>query len=481
MANKKGWKRIFNFSQDVTHPVTGEPLIDENIIKTGVNHKSISRYAYILHDKDVYTEGENKGKQKNPHWHVVIESKEAYAPERVANWFNLPLNFLKFPKGRGAFLDCIKYLTHEDDKQQQMGKHLYLDEEVHANFDFRCEIDSREKIISKYGRDLSLKEQWRYDVMYHGKTLSQCEAEDPMLFINEMDRLTKLRNAYLTKKEPPKTRINFYITGKGGVGKGLISRAIARSLYPDIEKDSDVFFEVGAKGAPFEGYDGQPVIIWNDRRAVDLLTELNGRGNVFNVFDTHPTRQRQNIKYGSTTLCNEVNIVNSVEGYLDFLNGLAGEYKDKSGEIHESEDKGQSFRRFPFIIPLHETDFDLLLNKGFVENTDNFLEYLEYNHIRGNMQMIAERCGANEKLARLLEKQTVLPITEKFNEVMALFSKETLDEESILAEFAENGKIASSHIPDRNEQETMPDKPVKTKPDKFINEDGSINYYALFD
>lgn len=480
MANKKGWKRIFNFSQDVTHPITGESLIDEIIIKTGLNHKSISRYAYILHDKDIYTEGENKGKPKNPHWHVVIEMKEAYAPERVANWFDLPLNFLKFPKGRGAFLDCVKYLTHEDDKQQKEGKHLYLDEEVHANFNFRCEIDSRAEIISKYGRDLSLKEQWRYDVLYCGKTLSQCELEDPMLFIDEMDRLTKLRTAYLTRKEPPKTRINFYISGKGGVGKGLISRAIARSLYPDIEKDSDVFFEVGAKGAPFEGYDGQPVIIWNDRRAVDLLTELNGRGNVFNVFDTHPTRQRQNIKYGSIALCNEVNIVNSVEGYLDFLNGLSGEYKDKSGEIHKSEDKGQSFRRFPFIIPLHETDFDLLLNKGFVENTDNFLEYLEYNHIRGNMQTIAERCGANEKLARLLETQTVLPITKKFNEVMSLFAKETSDEEAIIAEFAENGKMFTVHTPKLEEEVPVVEKNNKNQPDNFKNKDGSINYYAMF-
>lgn len=479
MANKKGWKRIFNFSQDVTHPVTGEPLIDEDIIKAGLNHKSISRYAYILHDKDIHTEGTDKGKLKNPHWHVVIEMKDAYDPERVANWFNLPLNFLKFPKGRGAFLDCVEYLTHEDDKQQKAGKHLYSDEEIHSNFNFRCEIGSRAEIIARYGRDLSLRERWRYDVLYHGKTLSQCETEDPVLFVDEIDKLTKLRSTYLTRKEPPKTRINFYVCGKGGVGKGLISRAIARSLYPDIEKDSDVFFEVGAKGAPFEGYDGQPVIIWNDRRAVDLLTELNGRGNVFNVFDTHPTKQRQNIKYSSISLCNEVNIVNSVEGYLDFLNGLAGEYKDKSGEVHKSEDKGQSFRRFPFIIPLHETDFDLLLNKGFVENTNNFLEYLKYNHIRGNMQRIAERCGANEKLARLLEAQTILPITEKFHEVMAQFSAEAIDEEAILAEFSDNGKMLPPVLPAK-EDLIEANQSLKSEPTNFYNKNGSINYFALF-
>ena len=478
MANKKGWKRIFNFAQDVKHPVTGEPLIDESIIKSGLSHKSISRYAYILHDKDIHTEGANKGKLKNPHWHVVIEMKDAYDPEKVANWFKLPLNFLKFPQGRGAFLDCVKYLTHEDDKQQQAGKHLYSDDEIHSNFNFRCEIDSRSEIISKYGRDLSLKERWRYDVLYHGKTLSQCEVEDPLLFIGELDKLTKLRCAYLTRKEPPRTRINFYICGKGGVGKGLISRAIARSLYPNIEKDSDIFFEVGAKGAPFEGYDGQPVLIWNDRRAVDLLTELNGRGNVFNVFDTHPTKQRQNVKFSSISLCNEVNIVNSVEGYLDFLNALAGEYRDKSGESHKSEDKGQSFRRFPFIVPLHESDFDLLLNRGFVENTDNYLEYIEYNHIRGNMQMIAERCKANEKLARLLEAQTILPITKKFHEVMAQFSNKEIDEETILKEFSNYGKMLPPVLPTEDLEEASTPSDIETP--KIMSKDGKTNFLDLF-
>lgn len=473
MAKKSGWKRIFNFSQEITHPTTGEHLIDENIIKSALSHKSITRYAYILHDKDRHTDGAKKGELKAPHYHVVIEMKNAYDPLKVASWFNLPVNFLKFPKGRGAFLDCVEYLTHEEEKQQKLNKHLYADEEVHSNFDFRKALDSRAKLVETYGRELSLKEQWRYDVLYNGKPLSQCEAEDPLLFLDEMDRLTKLRNAYLTRKEPPKIRINFYICGKGGVGKGLISRAIARSLYPDLEKDSDIFFEVGAKGSAFEGYDGQPVIIWNDRRAIDLLTELNGRGNVFNVFDTHPTKQRQNIKYGSVCLCNEVNIVNSVEDYLDFLNGLAGEYKDKSGDLHECEDKGQSFRRFPFIIPLHEKDFDLLLNRGFVENTDRFEDYIEYNHIRGNMQMIAERCKSNEELARCLEAQTILPITNKYHEVMAQFEEKLIDEEAILEEFSNNGKMISP-IPPKAEPK-KPTEPVNKKPIIVYLDDERIN------
>ena len=66
-------------------------------------------------------------------------------------------------------------------------------------------------------------------------------------------------------------------------------------MYPQYENDEDIFFIVGSNGSALEGYDGQPVIIWDDKRAIDLLNVLGDRGNVFNVFDVHPVRQRQNI------------------------------------------------------------------------------------------------------------------------------------------------------------------------------------------
>lgn len=419
--------RIFNIMQYVCHPESGEPLLNEEKIKDALAHRTIKRWAYILHDGDVYSaldEEHNpehiKGELKPPHWHIVIEMGSNQVEVGViARWLGIADNFVDVAKGHGAFLDCCEYLTHEDEKQQGLGKRLYPDEKVSANFDFRKELTERAERKAKYGRDLDEKERMCYDVLYNGKSLRECREADPITYMAIVERLTKLRMRYIETLPPPTTRINFYIAGDGGLGKGLMSRGIARSLFPQYTNDEEIFFEVGAKGAAFEGYDGQPVIIWNDRRAIDLLIELNGRGNVFNVFDTHPTRQRQNIKYGSVNLCNSVNIVNSVEGHMEFLNALAGEYKDRDGVLQKVEDKGQSYRRFPFIIPLHEEDYDLLLNKGFVENTSNFTEYLEYFHIRGNMAKIAALCGGNEQLARALEKQAVSFVIDKYQEIIS--------------------------------------------------------------
>ena len=68
------------------------------------------------------------------------------------------------------------------------------------------------------------------------------------------------------RAEIPKFRINYYIDGKGGIGKNVASKALAKSLYPELS-DDDLYFEVGGNNVSFDGYDGQPVIIWNDKRA----------------------------------------------------------------------------------------------------------------------------------------------------------------------------------------------------------------------
>lgn len=450
--------RIFNVMQYQNHPETGAELLNEETIQSALGHQGIDLFAYALHDKDPRTQSEcdryikdHNGEQpgwtvgdaKPPHWHIVIQFKHQSDTATVAKWLGITENYVQVPKGMGPgkFLDCVEYLTHENPKQQAAGKHLYSDEEIHANFDFRKELNERSANKLKHGgKELSHRDQVRYDVLYNGKTLRQVIDDDKYAYMNDFATLEKLRMRYISSQKPPTVRINFYIEGKGGSGKGSMSRGLARSLYPELYEDDDIFFEVGAKGSAFEGYDGQPVIIWNDRRAIDLLTELNGRGNVCNVFDTHPTKQKQNIKYGSVYLGNSVNIVNSVQPYKEFLDGLAGEYADRYGEKHKSEDKGQSYRRFPIIIPIHENDFDILLNRGFKDGSNEFDQYLSYQHVRGCMQEIALRCQQNERLARELEDKTLRPVVDLHKKLVSSCEQET-DEEQIRKEFADYGTM----------------------------------------
>lgn len=434
--------RTFHVVQYEFSPKDGTDFhFNENNIINCVSHKTIKKYAYIKHDKDVYTKddkelyGHKIGDLKNAHWHIILKTDTPLDVETIAKWLGVPPQQVKIAKGVGAFLDNVQYITHEHEKQQKLGKYLYPDEDVHSNFDFRKALAEREKNILEYGRDLEYEEKLLYDIMYNGKTIRQVIEEDKIFYMNNYKKVDSARLKYIQQCDPPTMRINYYIEGKGGAGKGLASRAIARALYPELEKDDDIFFCIGDGKATFEGYDGQPVIIWNDCRSFELFNLLGSRGNIFNVFDIHPQNIRQNVKYSSINLINTINIVNSVQSYQDFLNGLAGEYSN-----YKAEDKSQSYRRFPIITLLKQDVISVLINKGvFEDNIEYFTEYIEYMQLVGNFQKIAQACGNNFPIRRKIEGQMVQQIVDKHKELLKNNQNE-LPEEKIVEMFKDYGK-----------------------------------------
>lgn len=435
------------------HPETQEVLLTEEKIKDALAHRTIKRWAYIAHDKDVYSALDEeynpehkKGDVKGKHWHIAIEmGTNAVEVGVIAKWLGIPDNFVNVAKGAGAFLDCVAYLTHEDNKQRELGKYRYADDEVVANFDFRAELDKRMERKLKYGKDLSDKDAIRNEVLYKGMTLKQVRDKYPLLYQDDMSYLQKCRLEYISKiAKMPRARINYYIEGNGGIGKGIISKALARVLIDrdNTMADDEIYFEVGENKVSFENYDGQPVIIWNDCRAFTLLQKLGGRENVFNVFDLFPPDIKQNIKYGSVRLINTINIVNSIQPWSEFLDGLAGEYKDKNGNVAKKEDKSQSYRRFPFFLILHEQDFTLGINKGIYAGTREFEQFMMYEHLKGNMRTIADRCGDNAKLFKTISNKALGMVKDKYDEVHDKLDHPQIGtDEEIMADFADVGTM----------------------------------------
>lgn len=429
--------RVFNIMQYEYHPIdaydsngdllpNAKPLITEDIIKDALSHKTIKRWAYVWHDKDVYTEEEESldktgrvkaGELKKKHIHIVLHCPNAIELQSIASWFNIPDNFIDIPKGAGAFLDCVKYLTHEDEKQQLKGKHRYADDEVISNFDWRKELIAVNSRLMKYGKDLSPAKQMQQDVLRFGKTLDECYIEDPILYASEQRTLERLRTEYLNRQEPPTRRMNYYISGDGGVGKGILSHAFARALFPEMNP-KDVVFQVGGDNVSFEGYDGQPVILWNDMRSSELLAVAGSRGVLFEIFDTFPRMTtRVHKKYGYVPLNHLVNIVNGPEHYKYFLDNLSGLYIDRYGQQQCSENKSQAYRRFPMIIPMREDDFDIFLNKGYMEGTREYEQYVQYANVRNNLSQLSEILATNPKELERLNRVAIEPAIQ-CNEVL---------------------------------------------------------------
>lgn len=215
--------------------------------------------------------------------------------------------------------------------------------------------------------DLSDSKKMQYDVLFKGKTLRQCEKQDRFLYLQQFKKLQKFRLQYIENQEPPKTRLSYYIEGTDEINRNLMSRALARAMFPQYEDDDEIFFEIGGNNESFKGYDGQPVIIWSGIKSKTLLNGLGGIEGSLDMFDIHPIKRKVNTKYGPLNLCQQVNIVNGSESYSDFFDGLAGKgsYDAELRFDLERELKTEVCKCFPLVVSVHDEYYDILLNKGY--------------------------------------------------------------------------------------------------------------------
>lgn len=416
-------------------------LTEEKIKAVLSSYKTIKKWAYIKHDKDINEE--TKGIKK-PHFHIVLQFDQLMPHTTIAKWLGIKHNYVEVPIGRNPFLDCVKYLTHESKKQQELGKFLYSDNEVFSNFNFREELDNyAENKLNSSLRGNGKKEGIRKKVMFNGLKLSEIDVND---YVVDFSILQKCRLEYLKRfAELPKSRINFYITGGSATGKSLSSRALAKTLVDPLNelKDNEVFFPVGQSGALFEGYDGQPVLVWDDLRAMDLLKHFNKNvGAIFNLFDVIPSESQQNIKFSSVKLINSINIVNSVQSFQEFCDTIC--YKNELGGI--SEPAKQIYRRFPFFIELSASQkYDFFVNKQFFnEDEGNYKAYIQHKNLGIGLFKIESAYKNNEEKKQELKNKHFEPVDKEHKRALTRFEKseENIEElqQQLELEILENEK-----------------------------------------
>nr|CRY97508.1 hypothetical protein [uncultured prokaryote] len=454
--------RIFNCLQYEKNPKTGADLhfTEANILKC-VAHKSITRYAYIRHDKDVVTEWDvengtgsyteaDLGQPKGVHWHIVLETAKGLMPvSTIARWLGIPESMVEIPKGRGAFIDCVEYLRHSDIRQELKGKYVYEADEVKANFDWQTEVTEMVLRKTKYERPLSQADFLKNEVLYNGMRLAEVQERYPSIYMKEQTVFDRLRMKYLVERAPlPASRINFYIEGLTGYGKDTMARSIARGLFPELAKqcDEDVYFEIGGKKVTFDSYDGQPVIIWSEFRAETFVNALGGYEEVLGAIDIIPKNNRHHKKFGAVKLINSVNIVTSTEPYAEFLKGL----------IPESDpDPSQANRRFPLIIPIHVKDFDILINSGYL-GADTYRDYTAYKNIVGSFGALARRLNTRPELLIRAESELIKPVIDAHGVVEGNLHHDEfkgMSDEEILDVFRHEGYGIEKTYRDKTEDE----------------------------
>lgn len=372
-----------------------EPWITEEKIAEGLDHKTIKRWAWGWHVRDIYTEAEEiadrngqikTGERKFKHVHIMLDIPAKVPISTVARWFGVPPQQVTVMRGRGAFMDGVEYLLHESPRAVEQHKTHYDDDEIHASpgFDFRKELTDLQAHRAKYGKragEMTPADTMRMHVMHDGWNMKMCRDDDPLTYGKIRSTLPPLRLDYLLDADPCPFRLTVYVDGPTGIGKTSFCRYIAQAMFPAVD---DAYFEIGNdERVTFDGYDGEPALILNEVRAATLIKRF-GREGVLRLLDPHPGKEAQQAKHSRVILNNVVTIINGIQAYGDFISGLAGTYVDRDGVQHEAEDENQAWRRFPMILCVRADDFDILINKGFVDNDRSSVRTMYmYAHVRG--------------------------------------------------------------------------------------------------
>lgn len=412
----KARSTVFSIMQYRSHPDTGETLMTEEqwegLISELHTAGVLDRHAAIKHDLDTLPDGS----QKPRHFHGVVKLKPGGEKQArfIAKRASIPASRIDAPARSSAegkvvtgpkaadlaFFDLCLYLTHEDDKSPEAGKHLYPRERVKANFDFAAFINA--------GRPQKAKRTKTSEVdvlamrIQEGElTLKQALDADALSFNRAPERMEKSRATYLRYAELGSQRVNYYFGGPSGTGKTyaatMFAEALGADLYPELSRE-ELVFNVGRKGVEFQQYDGQPIVIWDDFRVGSIVHAFGGtRDAVWAGLDVNPNRSKVfvNRKYGSVRLMNVINIITGVDSYGNFIENLAGNYKDKDGNEHEAEDPIQAYRRMPFVVEVTAETVSFYLNQGFAD-TGTYRDYSRFAMMRTSMRYVAETLEAIE-------------------------------------------------------------------------------------
>lgn len=225
----------------------------------------IEKYSYIVHDKDTYTEEDEKknpshkcGMLKPPHIHLLLRFHRDQIQNTyyIAKWFSLPNNFVSRIKSK--WNDAIKYQLHLNAPT----KYQYSFEEVFSNFDFNKAIEKIEKNEQKKN-EIEIVNELLVQILNgtireYNKTV---EIDNLLLvkYASKFREAFKVRLEYLQATVKERHLECIFITGCSGSGKTTLAKEIAKSRNLD-------FFVSSGSNDVLDGYKQEPVIILDDIR-----------------------------------------------------------------------------------------------------------------------------------------------------------------------------------------------------------------------
>lgn len=338
-------------------------------------------YAYILHDKDVYTRldqedvpGKQIGDKKENHYHIGFRTKNSNSFKTISNRYDVQENLIEKIKSN-RFSDYLAYLTHANAKE----KFQYDDKEVITTIENWIEIRN-----AKMATNRALEESEMFDLFMEQAANGEITRADIGVKISKVFYAKKKNffdNAFKLAQEEKAKEINLngidkkiiYVNGSSGSGKTTYAKqfAIRHGLS---------FYVSGSSNDLLDGYTGEECIILDDIRGQNF--ELS---DLLKLIDNN-TASEYKSRYNNKLVTAKVIIITSIQSLNEFMRNI---------QTKNKEDLKQVRRRIKVKIEMDkenlkvysydkETDSYILREKGqnnildFIKQQNSKEEYKSY-------------------------------------------------------------------------------------------------------
>lgn len=372
------------YVQQLAHLKVLPEEIEEIVKKKSV----VKKYAFIVHDRDVYSEKDEKtdlllpaekrkgikaGDLKPAHVHVYLNFGQSSASFRVvAAWFKDGEE--RVSKVHGRMGDMLKYLTHSNSPE----KYQYSLSEVSTNMDIEEEIAKDAAAQRVYGEMDAVLLSFAAEEITFAQTQIRlkeirvkCSERKQLEYWNTAtkmaERIWKQNCAVSTKGQRDMEII--FIYGESGVGKSTYAEMYAAFLcneygYRDVCRGS-------ANNDVLQDYMGEDILILDDYRDVDEMTgKAHSLPNTLKMLDPHFASSSES-RYTNKTFTGKLIIITSTKDPLTWFEGT-------------KEQRWQFFRRITSLIEIDEhyvTEYCHIVEIGDISYSCGFVKDLKDENV----------------------------------------------------------------------------------------------------
>lgn len=276
------------------HDNEGNEYINLELVQKVLNERTrIREYAYIVHDKDTYSEedaGEDHeiGDLKAPHIHIMMRFSQPQHLLCIPKWFGLKDNCTRKIK---KWEPALKYLIHQDYPE----KYQYKVDEVTANFNYQAFLEN-----SKRERELDqvVPKILSGEIREYNKT-EEIDNELLVYKARQIEQAFKVRQEYLEATAQERHTECIFITGPSQSGKTTLAKKIA-------EGKGLKYFVASGSNDPLFNYKQQPAVILDE-----LRPDWIGFSDLLKMLDNH-TASTAKARYRNVYLQCELIIITTI-------------------------------------------------------------------------------------------------------------------------------------------------------------------------